>query len=245
MVENAVLFDSHSRIPAYIQVASALRRRIEIGHWQVHEKISTLEELEAEFNLSRVTVSKAIELLEEEGLVTRQQGRGTFVSGKLSDKRWLQLETTWASMIQSIEGNVPNFIQVSDPPLRPRLEEGEARFSPEYVYLRSVQTKDGNPYAIVNLHLAKSIFDRKKTEFLRRTALPVLAKMVDVKIRQAYQTMTIQTTDPETASLLKISLSAPTAACRCVVINDDQEAIYVAEITYRSDCIKLFMSLID
>ena len=76
MVENAVLFDSHSRIPAYIQVASALRRRIEIGHWQVHEKISTLEELEAEFNLSRVTVSKAIELLEEEGLVTRQQGRG-------------------------------------------------------------------------------------------------------------------------------------------------------------------------
>ncbi|MEY3622333.1 MAG: hypothetical protein RL132_1415, partial [Pseudomonadota bacterium] len=70
MVENAVLFDSHSRIPAYIQVASALRRRIEIGHWQVHEKISTLEELEAEFNLSRVTVSKAIELLEEEGLVT-------------------------------------------------------------------------------------------------------------------------------------------------------------------------------
>jgi GntR family transcriptional regulator len=57
--------------------------------------------------------------------------------------------------------------------------------------------------------------------------------------------MTIQTTDPETASLLKISLSAPTAACRCVVINDDQEAIYVAEITYRSDCIKLFMSLID
>lgn len=177
MVENAVLFDSHSRIPAYIQVASALRRRIEIGHWQVHEKISTLEELEAEFNLSRVTVSKAIELLEEEGLVTRQQGRGTFVSGKLSDKRWLQLETTWASMIQSIEGNVPNFIQVSDPPLRPRLEEGEARFSPEYVYLRSVQTKDGNPYAIVNLHLTKSIFDRKKTEFLRRTALPVLAKM--------------------------------------------------------------------
>ena len=47
--------------------------------------------------------------------------------------------------------------------------------------------------------------------------------MGDVKIRQAYQTMTIQTTDPETASLLKISLSAPTAACRCVVINDDQE----------------------
>ena len=97
----------------------------------------------------------------------------------------------------------------------------------------------------MNLHLTKSIFDRKKTEFLRRTALPVLAKMGDVKIRQAYQTMTIQTTDPETASLLKISLSAPTAACRCVVINDDQEAIYVAEITYRSDCIKLFMSLID
>ena len=38
-----------------------------------------IDELEVEFGVSRVTVSKAIELLEEEKLLKRQQCKGTFV----------------------------------------------------------------------------------------------------------------------------------------------------------------------
>jgi ATP-dependent Clp protease ATP-binding subunit ClpX len=34
------------KIPAYIQVAAALRRRIEIGDWQPSQQIATLEELD-------------------------------------------------------------------------------------------------------------------------------------------------------------------------------------------------------
>jgi GntR family transcriptional regulator len=86
---------ARSRIPLYIQVASALRQRIETGLWQPGQKISTLEELEREFEVARVTVRQAVELLQNEGLVHRQQGRGTFVADKLQDKHWLRLETTW------------------------------------------------------------------------------------------------------------------------------------------------------
>ena len=82
---------ARSRVPLYIQVASALRRRIETGQWQPGQKISTLEQLEQEFQVARVTVRQATELLQNEGLVQRQQGRGTFVSDKLQDKHWLQL----------------------------------------------------------------------------------------------------------------------------------------------------------
>ena len=56
-----------SPIPLYIQVAATLRRRIEVGHWKPGQKISTLEELEAEFQMARVTVRQAIEILENEG----------------------------------------------------------------------------------------------------------------------------------------------------------------------------------
>src|SRR5262245_11421524 len=109
------------KIPAYIQVAAALRRRIEVGDWQPSEKISTLEELEVEFQVARVTVRQAVDLLEREGLVTRQQGRGTFVSDTVNDKRWLTLQTSWESAVDSIRDAVPKFIEVRDPPLMPRL----------------------------------------------------------------------------------------------------------------------------
>ncbi|MGH8622550.1 MAG: GntR family transcriptional regulator, partial [Burkholderiales bacterium] len=52
---------AQSAVPLYIQIASALRHRIETGYWQPRQKISTLEELEREFEVARVTVRLAIE----------------------------------------------------------------------------------------------------------------------------------------------------------------------------------------
>ena len=80
-----------SRIPLYAQVAAVLRRSIEEGQWDLGERISTLEELEKEFNVARVTVRQAVELLEKEGLVRRQQGRGTFVTEAAAQRRRLLL----------------------------------------------------------------------------------------------------------------------------------------------------------
>ena len=70
-------------------------RRIRDGHWLVGDKIATLEELEREFNVARVTVRQAIDLLQGEGLVKSFQGRGTFVTKALQNDRWMQLATDW------------------------------------------------------------------------------------------------------------------------------------------------------
>jgi GntR family transcriptional regulator len=236
--------DRRGKIPAYIQVAAALRRRIEIGGWKPSEKISTLEELEEEFQVARVTVRQAVELLEREGLVTRQQGRGTFVCETIKDKRWLTLETSWESVLASIKNNVPKFIKVANPLPAPRLRDGEGFLADEYVFLRSVQLKDGVPYGVVNLHLAKPIFERGKAKFLKYTALPVLADM-RLNIQYAHQTLVIGTADPEIAELLQLSLSAPTAEMRWVVRDETNTAIYVADIIYRSDCVKMSIDFFE
>jgi GntR family transcriptional regulator len=236
---------ARSRIPLYIQVAFALRQRIETGQWLPGQKISTLEELEREFEVARVTVRQAVELLQDEGLVLRQQGRGTFVADKLQDKRWLRLETTWQSLVTPIKDNVLRIIKVDDPPARPRLTEGEGKFAKEYVYLRSLQLKDGAPYSLVNLHLDRAIYDRNPKSFLTHSALPILATLKAAEIESAHQTLVIGNADPGTASLLQVPLGAPTAECHCVVTNRKGVAIYVAEIIYRNDCVKLYIELLD
>lgn len=232
-------------IPAYIQVASALRRRIETGEWLPGEKISTLEELEDEFKRARVTVRQAVGLLVREGLLTSQQGRGTFVAEKVNDTRWLTLETSWDGMIRSIKDNVPYFISVDDPPAFPRLAVGEGKMAEEYGFLRSYQMRNGVPYSVVSVHLERSLFDRYREEFSKRTSLSVINEMKDELVGNADLTMTIGTAEPEIAQLLGVSLSAPTAECHFVVTSKENEAIYVAEIVYRSDCIRLHMDLLE
>lgn len=234
---------ARSAVPLYIQIASALRQRIETGYWQPRQKISTLEELEREFEVARVTVRLAIELLESEGLVHRQQGRGTFVADKVEDKHWLRLETSWEALIAPIKSNIPKIIKADNPPALPALTEDDGKPAQNYVFIRSVQLKNDAPYAVVNLHLDSAVYARDPVAFQTHTALPVLAGLDGIDIERAHQTLVIGTADPDTAGLLQVPLGTPTAVCHCVVTNRAGIAIYAAEIIYRNDCIKLYIDL--
>lgn len=233
-----------SRVPLYIQVAAVMRQRIVSQQWLPGQKISTLVELEREFQVARVTVRQAVDILCEEGLLHCQQGRGTFVSEKPPDRHWLKLATEWDVMIDQIKHNVPRRIRVDNPPAFPDLAEGEGVPADAYRFLRSVQFKENAPYGIVNVHLARAVFDRDPEAFIEHPALSVLASLPGLDIRHAHQTVVIGAADPPTADYLKIALGAPTAQCRCVVIDAAGVAIYVADITYRSDVIKLHIDLL-
>lgn len=243
MSEQLAATYDRSRVPLYLQVADALRQRIARGDWASGGKIATLEELEREYQVARVTVRHAVDVLQIEGLVQRRQGKGTFVTGQLKESRWLHVEAAWDSLISPIKNNVPRMISVPNPPAGPRLEDGEARLAPRYQFLRSVQCSEGEPFSIASVHLAEDIYRRAPDRFMTHTALPVLVSLSDVTIREARQTMVIGAADTEAAALLKCALNAPTMEARCVVLDEDEVAIYVGEIVYRGDCIKLSIDL--
>lgn len=75
-----VSVNASSPDPLYRQVIDHIRRDIESGEYKVGEKIPTESELCEKYTVSRITVRKAVESLSEEGLLTRKQGKGTFVS---------------------------------------------------------------------------------------------------------------------------------------------------------------------
>lgn len=70
--------DNTSSEHAYLQLAGFLRRRIESG--EITVRLPSLTELTAEMHLAVGTVRRAIEILEDERLVRRVPGRGTFVT---------------------------------------------------------------------------------------------------------------------------------------------------------------------
>lgn len=77
--------DDNSPIPLYYQLENIIRKRIEEGIYKLDEQISSERKLSEELNLSRMTISKAINNLVEEGVLYRKRGQGTFVSKKKVD----------------------------------------------------------------------------------------------------------------------------------------------------------------
>lgn len=235
-----------SRVPLYVQLASVMRERIETGYWSEGEKISTIEVLESEFGVARVTVRQAIDMLREEGLVDAQQGRGTFVSGKPKNRHWLNLANDFDSIVESLRNNVMKRVHVEDDAPAPELREGEGQPADAgYVFLRSVQYNDGEPFSVVNLHLARTVFNKDRKRFTHGAALTRIMEMDDLSIAHAYQTVTIGVADPEMAEHLKIGVGEPTADCRLVLIDGDDVAVYVADIHYHRRCFALRVDLME
>lgn len=65
--------------PRYYQMYLSLKERITSGEFGQKGMIPTERELCEQYNISRITVIKALDILETEGLIERQQGRGSFV----------------------------------------------------------------------------------------------------------------------------------------------------------------------
>jgi DNA-binding GntR family transcriptional regulator len=71
--------DKTSFEPAYIQLVNVLRRAIASGQYQAGDQLPTEAELCAAYDVSPMTVRRAIGMLLDQGAVTTTRGRGTFV----------------------------------------------------------------------------------------------------------------------------------------------------------------------
>ena len=126
-----------------------------------------------------------------------------------------------------------------------RLAEGEGTPATAYTFLRSLQMRGKEPFALARVHIAREIYDRAPALFGSRVALAVVADMPDLSISRAHQTLTIGAADIETARHLGVALNAPTAEAHCVVTDETGVAIYVGDITYRGDVVRINIELMD
>ncbi len=74
------ILNAESHSPLYKQLIRKLRDDIALGVYPVHSRIPTEQELCETYQVSRVTVRKALAELTQEGLLKRRQGKGTFVA---------------------------------------------------------------------------------------------------------------------------------------------------------------------
>lgn len=66
-------------LPVYLQIAELLARQIKAGYWREGERLPTEAELADKLNVAVGTLRKSLSLLEEQGVLERIQGSGTYV----------------------------------------------------------------------------------------------------------------------------------------------------------------------
>jgi GntR family transcriptional regulator len=232
---------SESAIPRYLQIADLMRQRIARGQWGEGDKLPSLEALVGEFGVARVTVRQAVELLARDGLVSPQQGRGTFVTGRPKQAPWLKVQTSLADLAEVYRDTRPEIVNIDESTAKAPLEPADGTPAEQYVYMRRVHSREGEPYCVIDIYLDERIFRRHPRRFRQETVIPLLAK--DGGIAQARQVLTIGSADVQTARELRVAVNAPVALVRRLFTDAAGRVIYLGLVTYRGDFIHLEMDL--
>jgi GntR family transcriptional regulator len=74
-----IQIDFRSGIPIYIQIMDQIRQMVANGSLKTGDQLPTVRELAIDLQVNWNTVARAYRLLDEAGLISTQQGRGTFI----------------------------------------------------------------------------------------------------------------------------------------------------------------------
>lgn len=81
---NYIRINKFSKIPLYLQLKNSIKNAILNGVLKDKDKLPTEEFIGQVFNISRPVVRQAYQVLFDEGLITRHQGKGTFVKKQVN-----------------------------------------------------------------------------------------------------------------------------------------------------------------
>ncbi|MFO1445968.1 GntR family transcriptional regulator [Bacillus sp. Bva_UNVM-123] len=131
----------------YLQVIDRLKQDIEEGIYKEKEKLPSEFELAKQLGVSRATLREALRILEEENVIIRRHGVGTFVNAKpLFTSGIEQLNSVTDMILQA--GMKPGTIFLSSATMGPT-EEDIRRFScsedEDILMIERVRTANGEP----------------------------------------------------------------------------------------------------
>jgi GntR family transcriptional regulator len=93
-----IQLDFRSRQPIYLQIVERVRALVAGGELKQGDQLPTVRQLATELRVNFNTVARAYRLLDEAGLISTQQGRGTYIWEAPSAEKVSQLRQ------QSLEG---------------------------------------------------------------------------------------------------------------------------------------------
>lgn len=232
-----------SPVPRYAQLADLLRNRIARGQWNPGDRLPPLEALMAEFDVARVTVRQAVEVLSREGLLSAQQGRGTFVTGAPAAERPLRLHTSLKDLAEVYRHDKPELTLLEESTATPPLRAQDGKPAPAYRFMRRVHSRDGAAYCVISIFLDERVFRMAPKRFRRETVVPVITELPKVRVAHASQTLVVGTADVEVAGLIGIPVNSPVAEVRRICRDAAGTVIYLGLVTYRGDFVRLEMDL--
>ncbi len=243
MAMPTVLLEPADR-PVYVRLKDTIRAGIAAGEWKTGEAIPSERELCTAYGISRMTTRQAIGDLVHEGVLTRQQGRGTFVAQPRFAQRLRYLTGFTADM--AARGIVATS-RVLELRLAPAPEDvaGELAVTVggPLVFVERIRFADGRPVGLERAWLSVGATDTLLTAGVAGSLYERLAALGHHPVR-AEQRIGAGLADERETTLLSLDPGSPVLRTRRRSYDAHGRAIELAEAAYRGDAYTFVSELV-
>jgi len=219
------------KIPLYYKIYKDLQYKICSNAYQPGSLLPTEAELEKIYGTSRAPVRQALSALENEGLVLRQQGKGTFVSSQERSSPWLiatgflkDYKRFWNDLTAKTletelriapDEEISNFLRVST--------------ETKTTYIVRLQYLKNSPAIILENYFSPqydlSVF-QAAGNFMSLKEL--LLSKFDTSIRKIHEKIAVRVPPPRFAKYLQIPVNTPILRVRRFMSDDLEKPVLVS-----------------
>ncbi len=195
--------------PLYLQVRDALASRIAMGEWKPNAAIPNEGDLAREFGVSSGTMRKALDLMEGERLLTRRQGRGTFVNDQASDELAVRYNNIRTADGERITGEV-NMLSITQGSAN-AAECARLRLRPDDRVWRIQQVclHKGEPFMVEEVAMPVALFPGLDEQNDFPHLIVVLAQQYCILLGKGDERVSIGAASPSVADALNLKAGAP------------------------------------
>lgn len=224
-------------IPLYYQIGTILRKKILSGELPATSLLPSEEALAEEYGVSRITVRQALALLEQDGLVIRHRGKGTFVSEKARDVEPQKLTGFIEDLILmgvKTKTKVLELGMIEAPEnIRKHLKLDQ---SAQAFLAKKIREIEGSPFSYVLNYFPPDIGqDITKEALIAKPALTILEEDLGIKVSKSIQTVGATIADAEVAPLLGVRVGEPLLKVERTVFDVKKRPIEYVSVLYRAD----------
>jgi len=241
IIENPTAILERGNIPRYRMIEAILRDQIWSGELAAGDRVPTEEELSKIYEVSRPTVRQALQILEQDQLICREAGRGTFVNAIVEE---LSAERRHIQLSELVDLEEPADIRIQRSgtlAARGQVREGlDVQFGEEIFYFVRIFWVDGQPLGGGKVHVPLAIGERlSRSDMMAPRFLERLGEREGVGIGRIDFGLDAVLADARTSTIFATHPGAPMISIRRTSFAADGTPLEYSHMLFRSDLCRL------
>jgi GntR family transcriptional regulator len=224
-------------VPLYVQIADSLLDRIESGRLLPGDRLPPERELSDGLGVNRLTLRRALRVLESQGLLIRRQGSGTYVADPKIERQAGRLISFTRGMEKSGFSPGARVVRLDERPVEASLAAvlHLPMHAPVYDLLR-LRLLNDIPAMLEHYVMSVRRFpELARFDLEHRSMYEVMETEYGVSIRRAKQSLEPVVASEFEADLLDVSPGAPLMMERRLAYDRDDQPVEHGRDLYRGD----------